>query len=68
MLCSQCGHPFDPHLVSATVFATINGLDGIPAGGYIECQEPGCSCRMTWSLTEDIAGFDAKAAVRAAEN
>lgn len=36
--------------------------DELPAGGYIICPvEPACSCYGTWSVPDEVAGFDVKA-------
>ena len=36
--CRQCGHPFDPHIVSAY---DVNDLS---TGGEIRCPVAGCTC------------------------
>lgn len=42
--CEQCGHPFDPHVVIATMG------DAPEAGGIVLCPRPGCLCYSTWGV------------------
>lgn len=58
--CEQCGHPFRPHLIVATVLCA----DGVtPAGGHVYCQRIDCDCHTTWSIPDEVAGYDVKAAI-----
>lgn len=41
-MCTQCGHPWNPHLVM--------GYGDPPTEGWIECPVEGCTCTMTWSV------------------
>lgn len=41
--CKLCGHPFNPHVLVATMHTPEHG-------GLIFCPEPGCLCESTWSL------------------
>lgn len=40
--CTQCGHPFGPHLFVVTG-------DGPLRGGVVLCNLQGCDCIGTWS-------------------
>ncbi len=46
-LCTQCGHPWDPH--------RFCGYGSPPTEGWIECPVEGCKCHGTWSLEEEGA-------------
>ncbi len=66
--CGQCGHANGPHILAATIFCTLEYPEGakeIPAGGHRYCPVPGCECRGTWSIPDDVAGFDVKERLRA---
>lgn len=41
--CKTCGHPFNTHILVATMVTPQHG-------GLIFCPEPGCPCESTWSL------------------
>ena len=41
--CGICGHPFNPHVLVATLHSPEHG-------GLIFCPEFGCMCESTWSL------------------
>lgn len=67
--CAICGHPFNPHVLVATLHTPEHG-------GLIFCPEPGCLCESTWSLegrerpyipdAETVAGL--RALAQAPEN
>lgn len=44
-VCDRCGHPFDPHVLVATMFDP-------KYGGLIFCDQLGCMCETTWSLED----------------
>ena len=46
-MCTQCGHPFNPH--------RLLGCGSPPTEGWMECPVEGCNCKMTWSLEPDVA-------------
>lgn len=41
--CTVCGHPFNPHVLVATLYTP-------ELGGLIFCDQPGCQCQTTWSI------------------
>lgn len=41
--CKICGHPFNPHVLVATLYSPEHG-------GLIFCPVPECECQSTWSL------------------
>jgi hypothetical protein len=41
--CSQCGHPFRPHVMFALG-------EHVSDGGIVVCNVPECSCAATWAL------------------
>lgn len=43
--CKQCGHPFDPHLI------TPNDPEDLTKGGQMRCPVEGCGCLHTVNLT-----------------
>lgn len=45
-LCEICGHPFNPHVLVAT-------MKTAELGGLIFCDQPGCPCQSTWSLQDE---------------
>ncbi|GEM_PF-6038547 len=60
-LCEHCGHANGPHILSATLYAIVQcegGPKEIPAGGHTYCPVPGCECHGTWSIQDEVAGFD----------
>lgn len=40
--CDICGHPFNPHVLVATLYSPEHG-------GLIFCPETNCDCESTWS-------------------
>jgi hypothetical protein len=44
--CATCGHPFNPHVLVATLYTPEHG-------GLIFCPEPGCDCEATWSIRDN---------------
>lgn len=41
--CERCGHPWNPHVLVATLYSPQHG-------GLIFCDQPGCMCQTTWSV------------------
>lgn len=50
--CRQCGHPYDDHVMVATEFATIDGVEDVPLGGSIYCPVAGCECGGTFDVPQ----------------
>lgn len=44
--CSLCDHPFNKHVLVATLHSPEHG-------GLIFCPEAGCPCESTWSLQDN---------------
>lgn len=51
-MCTQCGHPFNPH--------RLLGYGDPPTAGWMECPVEGCPCRMTWSTATEGTQSTAK--------
>ncbi len=50
------------------MLADITSSDGhetkdVPVGGHMYCQNPDCSCYNTWSIPDEVAGFDVVARI-----
>jgi hypothetical protein len=58
--CSRCTHAMAPHVLVATVHARDVAGKSFPAGGHMYCPVDGCQCHGTWSMPDDVAGFDVK--------
>lgn len=43
-----CAHPVDPHVLAATEYAPVAGIEDVPVAGIMLC--PNCDCVMTWSV------------------
>lgn len=48
--CAQCGHDQDPHVLAASVTATLQGVDEVPVAGWMTCPVDECDCWSTWSI------------------
>ncbi len=57
--CRQCGHPTGPHVLAVTILCG-SGENEIPAGGHMYCPVEGCECHSTWSIPDEVAGFDVR--------
>jgi hypothetical protein len=61
--CTKCGHPSGPHVLACTLRTAAD----LPAGGHMYCPVAGCDCHNTWSIPDEVAGFDVRAALAAQE-